>query len=358
MAEERAGDRPVEDAAVVDAAVAGDEGAFGALVEPLRWELRVHCYRMLGSYDDAEDVVQETFLRAWRRRETYEGRSTFRAWLYKIATNACLDVIDRNRRRVAPYQVPPLVDPGAPVQPPADVSWLQPVPDRLLEPAADSAEGPASAAVARETIELAFLVAIQHLPARQRAVLITRDVLGWPATETATLLGTSVASVKSALQRARATLKLHLPQRREDWAPSAEPSADERALLRRYVQAHERADLGALAGMLAEDVRMTMPPHPVWLVGRSALLTLSGQVFKPGSPWYHGRWRGVVTGANLQPAVAHYVEHPMADETRNLDGRFRAQVLDVLRIDDGRVTVITSFEPRHFAAFGLPLVLP
>lgn len=358
MVEDRGSDGPAEDTAVASAAPAGDEAAFGALVEPLRRELRVHCYRMLGSYDDAEDMVQETFLRAWRRRETYEGRSTFRAWLYKIATNACLDLIDRDKRHARPYRVPPLVDPGTPAQPPADVSWLQPVPDRLLEPAADSAQGPASAAVARETIELAFLVAIQHLPARQRAVLITRDVLGWPATETAALLGTSVASVKSALQRARATLKQYLPQRREDWAPSAEPSAGERALVRRYVEAHQRADLGALAGMLAEDVRMTMPPHPAWLIGRSALLTLSGQVFKPGSPWYHGRWRGVVTGANLQPAVAHYVEHPTADETRHLAGRFRAQVLDVLLIDDGRITAITSFEPRHFAAFGLPLVLP
>ncbi|MDP9867576.1 MULTISPECIES: RNA polymerase subunit sigma-70 [Streptosporangium] len=347
-----------EEAAVVGAAVAGDEGAFGALAESVRRELRVHCYRMLGSYDEAEDIVQETFLRAWRRRETYEGRSTFRAWLYKIATNACLDVIDRNRRRAAPYQVPPLVDPGAPVRPPAYVPWLQPVPDRLLEPAADSAQGPESAAVARETIELAFLVAIQHLPARQRAVLITRDVLGWPAAETAALLGTSLASVKSALQRARATLKQHLPQRREDWAPPAEPSADERALLRRYVQAHERADLGALAGMLAEDVQMTMPPQPAWLVGRSALLAFSGQVFDAGSEWFHGRWRSVVTGANLQPAVAHYVERPTAGEIRDPAGRFHGQVLDVLRIDGGRITAITSFEPRYFAAFGLPPALP
>lgn len=357
MVEEQGGDGPVADTAEVDAALAGDEGAFGALVESARWELRVHCYRMLGSYDDAEDIVQETFLRAWRRRETYEGRSTFRAWLYRIATNACLDLIDRNKRRAVPYRVPPLVESGTPVRPPMDVSWLQPVPDRLLEPAVDGAEGPEAVAVARETIELAFLVAIQRLPARQRAVLITRDVLGWPATETAALLDTSVASVKSALQRARATLKQHLPQRREDWAPSAEPSADERALLRRYVQAHQQADLGMLTGLLAEDVRMTMPPHPAWLVGRDALLTLTGQVFDSGSTWHHGRWRSVVTGANLQPAVAHYVEYPTAPEPKGLTGRFRGQVLDVLRIDGGRITAITSFTPRHFAAFGLPLIL-
>lgn len=342
---------------MVEAAVAGDDGAFGALVEPLRWELRVHCYRMLGSYDEAEDIVQETFLRAWRRKETYQGRSSFRAWLYKIATNACLDVIDDAKRRAAPYPGPPLAEAGAPARVPANVPWLQPVPDTLLEPA-DNAQGPESAAVSKETIELAFLVAIQHLPARQRAVLITRDVLGWPATDTATLLSTSVASVKSALQRARATLKEHLPERREDWAPTAKPSADERALLRRYVQAHERADLDALTGMLAEDVQLTMPPHPAWLAGRAALLSLTGQVFDSGSSWYHGSWRGVVTGANRQPAVAWFVEHPTTDETRDLPGRFRAQVLDVMRIDDGRVTAITSFEPRYFAAFGLPLVLP
>lgn len=342
---------------MVAAALAGDGGAFGELVERYRWELRVHCYRMLSSYDDAEDVVQETFLRAWRKRGAYEGRSTFRAWLYKIATNACLDLIDRNKRRAAPYRVPPLFESDVAAAPPADVSWLQPVPDRALEPVADEAE-PAAAAVARETIELAFLVAIQRLPARQRAVLITRDVLGWPAAETAALLGTSVASVKSALQRARATLKQHLPQRRDEWTASGAPSTDERALLRRYVDAHQRADLGAMAELLAEDVRVTMPPYPAWLVGRDALLALTGEVFDRGSEWYHGHWRSVPTGANLQPAVAHYVQHPTAAETKGLAGAYRAQVLDVLRTDGGRVTAITSFEPRHFAAFGLPLVLP
>ncbi|GAA4077075.1 RNA polymerase subunit sigma-70 [Actinomadura miaoliensis] len=337
----------------LSAALAGDERAFGELAERHRWELRVHCYRMLGSYDDADDIVQETFLKAWRRRETFAGRSTFRAWLYKIATNACLDLIDRDRRRARPYQVPPLVGPEA--QPPFEVAWLEPVPDHVLAP--DAAEDPAAAAVARETIELAFLVAIQRLPARQRAVLITRDVLGWPAGETAALLGTSVASVKSALQRARATLKDHLPPRRDDWSRAREPDAREQALLRRYVQAHQQADLDALAGLLAEDVQVTMPPYPAWLVGRDPLLTLTAQVFDQASEWYHGGWRGVVTGANLQPAVAHYVQHPTAEETRGLAGAYRAQVLDVLRVDDGRITTITSFAPRHFAAFGLPLVL-
>ncbi|SEG61442.1 RNA polymerase sigma-70 factor, ECF subfamily [Saccharopolyspora kobensis] len=340
---------------LVAAAKDGDQVAFGELAGRYRRELQVHCYRMLGSFDDAEDVVQETLLRAWRRRETYEGRSTFRAWLYKIATNACLDLIDRNKRVAAAYQVPPLAGAGAP---PVEVPWLQPVPDRLLEPVADAEQEPAAVAVARETVELAFLAAIQQLPARQRAVLITRDVLGWPATETAALLETSVASVKSALQRARATLKQQLPRDRDDWTQSAEPSADERALVRQYVEAHQQADLDALAGLLAEDVRQTMPPHPAWLVGREPLLDFARQVFDPDSQWYLGSWRSVLTSVNRQPAVAHYVQRPSAEQTRDLAGEFRAQVLDVLRVDDGRITAITSFEPRWFAAAGLPLVLP
>ncbi|KAA5832653.1 RNA polymerase subunit sigma-70 [Saccharopolyspora hirsuta] len=344
--------------ALVVAATGGDQQAFGELTGRYRRELRVHCYRMLGSFDDAEDVVQETLLRAWRRRETYAGRSTFRAWLYKIATNACLDLIERNKRIARPYAVAPLAEADRPVSPPIDVPWLQPVPDRLLEPVADAAEEPAAVAVARETIELAFLAAIQQLPARQRAALIIRDVLGWSATETAALLETSVASVKSALQRARATLKQQLPRDRDGWAQPGEPSADERALLRQYVDAHQQADLDALAALLAEDVRQTMPPHPAWLVGRGALLDFAQQVFDPGSQWYLGAWRSVLTSANRQPAVAHYVQRPSAAETERLPGEFRAQVLDVLRIDDGRITAITSFEPRWFAAFDLPLVLP
>ncbi|WP_018653083.1 RNA polymerase subunit sigma-70 [Actinomadura flavalba] len=345
----------VEEQALADAARAGDEDAFAALAERYRWELSVHCYRMLGSYDDAEDIVQETLLRAWRHRDGYAGRSTFRAWLYKIATNACLDLLARDRRRPAPYAGPPLAASARPHTPPADVPWLQPFPDRLLERSGDA--DPAAAAVARETIELAFLVAIQHLPARQRAVLLTRDVLGWTAPETAELLDTSVASVKSALQRARATLRLHLPERRADWTRPPAARADERALLRRYVAAHERAEPGALAALLAADVRLTMPPHPAWLAGGDALLAFTGRVFDPASSWYHGRWRCVVTGANRQPAVAHYVEFPSAPHATGADGRLHAQVVDVLAIEDGRVTAITSFGPDRLPGFGLPPVV-
>ena len=337
----------------------GNEAAFADLVERHRRELQVHCYRMVGSFEDSEDLVQETFLRAWRKRDTYAGRSTFRAWLYRIATNACLDFLDRHPRRPRPYQVGPLVESQVAAHRPMEMAWLQPYPDRLLEPVASGEAGPDAMIVARETIELAFLATIQHLPARQRAVLILRDVLDWPVNEIASLLDTSVASAKSALQRARVTLKSRLPEHRDEWAPSSEPTAHERALLQRYIDAHERADLDAMAMLLADDVRVTMPPHPAWLVGRDALLSLTASVFDPRSEWHHGRWRGVATSANRQPAVAQYVERPTADATRGLPDTFarRAQVLDVLWVRDGRIMEITSFEPHLFPAFGLSLTM-
>jgi RNA polymerase sigma-70 factor (ECF subfamily) len=339
-----------EDLLVVAAAHAGDESAFGALVERYQRELQVHCYRMLGSFEDSEDLVQETFLRAWRKRESFEGRSTFRAWLYRIATNACLDFLDRHPRHPFPRQVMPASDPRASALHPAEIPWLQPYPDRLLEPIAPSDAEPDTAVVAKETIELAFLAAIQHLPPRQRAVLILRDVLGWSANETAALLEVSIAAVKSALQRARPTLKQHLPQQRLDWAPSLEPTADERALLQRYIDAHERADIQTLAELLREDVLLTMPPHPMWFVGRASILAFSADVFDPASPLYHGRWRSLPTRANRQPAAAHYVQRPG-------DLAYRAQVLDVLRVEDGKVVEITAFVPELFPAFGLPPTL-
>ncbi|MGW9479624.1 RNA polymerase subunit sigma-70 [Saccharomonospora azurea] len=341
--------------ALVRAAVQDDDrAAFGELASRYAPELRVHCYRMLGSRDDADDMVQETLLRAWRRRATYQGRATFRAWLYKIATNACLDLIDHHKRVAGPYRSAPSA--GEDTRPPTNVPWLQPLPDVLVD-ADPATDAPAQATLARETLELAFLVAVQRLPPTQRAVLITRDVLGWSAADTAALLDTSVAAVKSALQRARRTLRAHLPPERDKWARRAS-TGEERAIVRRYVDAHEQADLDVLAGLLAEDVRLTMPPHPQWLRGRSTLVAFTRDVFDPASTWHHGRWRSVVTRANTQPAVAHYVERPTAVETRALPGRFRAQVLDVLTVVDGHISAITAFEPRHFAAFDLPLVLP
>ena len=194
-----------EAAALVAAARGGNESAFAALFERHRRELHVHCYRMLGSLEDAEDLVQETFLRAWRKRASFQGRSSFRAWLYRIATNVCLDALARDRRRAPPSS-------------PVDVPRLQPDPDHLLDGIAPAEAEPDAAIISKETIELAFLVAIHHLPPRQRAALILRDVLGWSARETASLLEGSVVSVNSALQRARATLREHLPPRRLDWA--------------------------------------------------------------------------------------------------------------------------------------------
>ena len=213
-----------------------DEQAFGARVEPHRRELHVHCYRLLGSFEEAEDLVQEAFLRAWRRRETYEGRASVRAWLYRIATNACLDALDKRPRR-----------PSAS----GEVAWLQPYPDELLEQLPDRREGPEDVALAKETIELAFIAAIQHLAPLPRAVLVLRDVLGCSAKETARLLETTEASVNSALQRARAGLRERLPEDREAWQRAAEPTAAERELLARYVDCSERADAEGLAALHA-----------------------------------------------------------------------------------------------------------
>jgi RNA polymerase sigma-70 factor, ECF subfamily len=326
-----------------------EESAFAASLERHRRELQVHCYRMLGSLEDSEDLVQETFLRAWRGRASFgsEGRSSFRAWLYRIATNACLDVLRGRPRRVVPPELAPAGDPTAPPPPPADLPWLQPYPDRLLESIAASEEEPGAVVVARETIELAFIAAIQHLPPRQRAVLILRDVLGWSAKDSASALDASVASVNSALQRARATLRERLPERRTEWARSPQPSEEERYLLRRYVDAHERADPDALAELLLEDARLTMPPHPTWYEGRDAIMIASQGGFDPE----FGQLRGLLTGANTQVAAAHYLRAPG-------ESAYKPLALDVLRIEAGGIAEISTFVfPELFAAFGLPETL-
>ena len=348
---------------VLAAARAGDESAFAALVERHRWELRVHCYRMLGSFDEAEDLVQETLLRAWKNLGGFEGRASLRTWLYRIATNACLDALDgqRARPRVLPHHLGPPPDPSGGLAPRTDIAWLQPFPDRLTrpvqdngrqwEPVAPSDSEPDAVVITRETIELAFLAAIQHLPPRQRAVLILRDVLGWPAKQTASLLECSVASANSALQRARSTLREHLPERRMDWAPSTEPTEQERAVLRRYMAAVQNADLAAVADLLAADVRATMPPYALWFQGRDAVLASLAASWDTGSPSYVGRLRTVPVGANRQPAMALYLRAPG-------DSAYRAFALGVLRIEHGRITDMTAFhDPGVFAAFDLPAVL-
>ena len=319
--------------AAVAAAQAGDEAAFSGLVERYRPELQVHCYRMLGSFEDSEDLTQETFLRAWRKRRGFKGRSTFRAWLYRIATNACLDALARRPRRVLPR---------------SEVPWLQLYPDELLDEVRAPDTGPDDAVVSKETIELAFLVAIQHLSPKQRAVLILRDVLGWSAKDTASLLETSVASVNSALQRARATLKRHLPVRRDDWAAESNPTSGEQALVKRYIEAIERLDTDALLQMLSEDARFSMPPQPGVTVGRDVIVSawVEGGLFTEE----YRDWRLIATRANRQPAVANYLRRPG-------DSEYRALAVDVLRIEGGQVAEIIAFGPEAFAPLGLPPTL-
>jgi RNA polymerase sigma-70 factor (ECF subfamily) len=325
----------------VAAVRSGDEEAFASLVESHRRELQVHCYRMLGSLEDSEDLVQETFLRAWRKRETFEGRSSFRAWLYRIATNACLDALERRPRIVSHYD-------GA--QPVAEVPWLQPYPDQLLEGVAAGDAEPEAEVVAKETIELAFIAAIQLLPPRQRAVLISRDVLGWSAAECASLLDVSVAAVNSALQRARATLKQHLPRRRAEWAPGSDPSREERALLERYMEAADNGDAAAMVKLLREDALCAMPPEPESYVGAEAIVEAWVKGGFGDDAW--GHLRCVLAAANKQPAVACYVK-------RAGDSMYRPLALDVLRIEEGAFAEIIAFslEPRLRDALGLPQTL-
>ena len=299
-----------------------DETDFAAVVEPHRRELQLHCYRMLGSYEESEDLTQETFLRAWRKRDQYAERATVRAWLYRIATNACLDVLEKRPRQ-------PTAE--------GDIEWLQPYPDELLEAAADET------VVERETIELAFMIAIQYLPPRPRAVLILRDVLGWRAKDTAALLDTSVAAVNSALQRARATLKEHLPAERGEWA--AEGSAVERALVERFVEATQAGDAQGLKQLMHESATFMMPPNPGVYVGGD---TIVDSWFQGGlGSEEFGELKLIPTRANRQPALANYHRKPGEE-------RFTAFALDVLRIENGQITDITAFEYPDFAAFGLP----
>ena len=309
-----------------------DEPEFSGMAERHRRELHVHCYRMLGSFEDAEDTVQETFLRAWRRRETFEGRSTFRAWLYRIATNACLDLLAKCRPEPATG---------------GEVLWLQPYPDRLLDelPAGDADE-PESVAVARETIELAYLVAVQHLAPRPRAVLILRDVLGWPAKDVAELLGDSVNSVNSALQRARAGMREHLPAERQDWTGSEE-DAETRELVRRFTDASVATDIDRLAAMLRDDVRCSMPPTPGLHVGRDAVVN---DWVQDGFAGMTGL-RAVPTSVNRQPAIAFY-------HWREQEGAYLPLTLDVLRVTGGAITEIVTFHDDQFPRFGLPERLP
>ena len=302
------------------------------LVRSHRRELQAYCYRMLGSFEEAEDHVQEVFLRAWRSRDGFAGRSSVRTWLYRIATNACLDTLRRDVRRAAPARAG--VRPSVAAMP-----WLQPYPDEPV----DDGPGPEAVAESRETISLALLATIQLLPPRQRAVLILRDLADRPAAEVAEVLGTSVAAVTSALYRARAALRGHWPGGRATWAPASTPDAGERELLERYIAAHEGADPEALVALLSDDVRLSISPGVGEWTGRPDV----DEALRGGMTSL-GRWRLVPITANGQPGTAGYLRRPG-------ESVFSPFVLSVLRVEGGELVDIAAFErPALFATFGLP----
>jgi RNA polymerase sigma-70 factor (ECF subfamily) len=319
--------------------------AFERLAEPFRREIGVHCYRMMGSLHEADDLVQETYLRAWRSFDRFDG-GAFRPWLYRIATNACLNALQgrKHAHRLLPDQLGPASATMPPGPPATDVTWLEPYPDSNLEGIADAAPTPEARYSSREAVQLAFVAAIQELPPRQRAALMLCDVLGWSAAETATLLDGSTASIHSALQRARQTLATRYPDGRPPEAPP--PSPEQQRLLGRYLQAWEAHDADRLGALLQEDASVSMPPWLQWYVGRETIRSFFGAQWKTC-----GGLRLVPTAANGQPAFAVY--------ERGADGRFAAHSVQVLALAPGAIATMTLFvEPRLVPAFGLPLVLP
>jgi RNA polymerase sigma-70 factor, ECF subfamily len=309
--------RDIDQRLLLACAQAGDEQAFRRLVEPYRHALEVHCYRMLGSAQDAEDVAQETLLRAWRALERYEPKAQFQTWLYRIATNACLDELERRPRRPAP---------------------VDPFPDRPSDEAASQTYDPAARYAIREGMELALLRAIQELPGRQRAVLIFRDVLGWTAPEVAEVLGSSVASMNSALQRARGTIDQRLPE-----ATQTEAEPTERELLNRYVAVFEHADMDGLVALLSEDATLRMPPQP----SMSGGLQIARFFLETVARGDLTRIRHRPTWANGRPAVTI--------EVRAQDGRWIPHGISVLEMEDGKIGGIDAFlDPTLVPRFGLP----
>ncbi len=325
-------------------AAAQPSQTFERIAEPLRRQLHLHCYRMLGSLHEAEDLVQETYLRAWRSFDTFEGGS-FRAWLYRIATNACLNALEsrKHSQRLLPDQLGPANETMPPGAPATDVAWLEPYPDSELERIADASPTPEARYTSREAVQLAFIAALQQLPPRQRAALMLCDVLGWTAVEAATLLDSSTASVNSALQRARETLSKRYPNGRPPQAPS--PSPEQQKLLGRYLQSWEGHDLDGFGALLKQDATVIMPPWLQWYAGRETIQAFFGASWKSC-----GGLRLVPTAANGQPAFAVY--------ERGADGRFNAHSIHVLTLERDLVSTMTLFvEPRLFQAFGLSLVL-
>jgi RNA polymerase sigma-70 factor, ECF subfamily len=321
--------------------------AFERLAEPFRREIKLHCYRMLGSMHEAEDLVQETFLRAWRSFASFEGGS-FRAWLYRIATNACLNAIEARKlaQRFLPDQQGPSTTQLPESGPASEIAWLEPYPDSQLDAIADEAPGPEARYAAREAVQLAFIAVIQQLPPRQRAALLLCDVLGWAANEAATLLGGSTASINSALQRARETLAKRYPDGRP--AVALRPDPGQRELLGRYLRAWEGHDLHGFVALLKEDATFTMPPWLQWYQGREAIRSFFAIAWQS----CHGM-RLLPTSANGQPAFAVYARTSV-DATA-----FTPNGIHVLTLHRDGITALTAFlEPKLFEAFGLPLALP
>ena len=333
---------------LLEAARAGDEEAFALLAGRYQAQLRAHCYRMLGSLTDAEDALQETMLRAWSGLARFESRSSLRSWLYRIATNASLRMIEKRPRRVLPIDYGPAADPHAALGEPLTESiWLEPYPDTELGVEA-ALLGPDARYEQRESIELAFAAAFQHLPARQRAVLILRDVLGFSARETAEALATTSVSVDSALQRAHKTIEDRVPAQTQQATLRTLGDSELSEIVKRFADAWERNDVDAVVSMLADDARITMPPWPRWYSGRDAV-----EAFLRGWPLSdRKRWQVLPTGANGQPAVAGY----LWDEQT---GVFGAETIIVLTFRAASIGEITAFRsPELFPLFGLPEQLP
>jgi RNA polymerase sigma-70 factor (TIGR02960 family) len=331
-------------AGLIDRARAGDDEAFRALTEPHRRELQVHCYRMLGSLQDAEDALQDTLLAAWQGLAGFEGRASIRTWLYRIATNRCLDALRATSRRPAKEWDIPGVNPPEPTRL-GEVVWLEPYPDALLEDAMGVPLGPEARYEQTESISLAFVTALQLLPPRQLAVLVLRDVLGFHAKEVADMLDSTVESVTSALKRARASLQR--PRSSADWRepPPAADSPAEQTLVAEFVRAYESADLDAIVAMLTDDVFVSMPPMPLEYEGREIVARFCAGILQPGR-----RFDLVSTRANGQPAFGTYLRGPT--------GISHGTGLFVLTLTGDRIGAMTRFENSVYPWFGLPLSLP
>lgn len=350
------GDLPSVSAAVAGAKEsprksASDEAnqEFERLAGPYRREIKLHCYRMMGSLHEAEDLVQETFLRAWRHFETFQKGTAIRAWLYRIATNACLNALAsrKSARRWLPDQHAPATDQMPDGKPADDVAWLEPYPDSNLVSVADDTLSPEARYSSAESVKLAFIAAIQYLPPRQRAAILLCDVLGWAAVEAATLIGGSTASINSTLQRARETLAKHYSA--DGFAVISRQDRGQQALLSRYLRAWEGLDIDNFVSLLKEDATYTMPPLPQWFAGRRSIRAFFERAWK----LYDG-FRLVPTVANRQPAFAAYARN-------DRDAPWAAHSIHVLTVADEGIAALTLFAkpegPRLFPAFGLPLVL-